>query len=226
MNPNNILPGDPAYKYAADGTNSASRNYASTESSKGADLTLMVRPLPGLQLRFTVARAKVAGTPDLANFRAYYQSAVSRGNESPALLNEAKNLLDTLDLPNRPTGARAAEWSASWIVDYAFSRNSWAPLKGVRMGANGSWRDDYLFGINNGQELAGGGTHLVSAYVMRDQKIFGHRVRVRAGVKNLTDLENGDIRKTSFTTLSSGANVYRYSYVMPPQYDLSVTMDF
>ncbi|HRE06407.1 MAG TPA: TonB-dependent receptor plug domain-containing protein [Opitutaceae bacterium] len=226
MNPNNILPGDPAYKYAADGTNSASRNYASTESSKGADLTLMVRPLPGLQLRFTVARAKVAGTPDLANFRAYYQSAVSRGNESPALLNEAKNLLDTLDLPNRPTGARAAEWSASWIVDYAFSRNSWAPLKGVRMGANGSWRDDYLFGINNGQELVGGGTHLVSAYVMRDQKIFGHRVRVRAGVKNLTDLENGDIRKTSFTTLSSGANVYRYSYVMPPQYDLSVTMDF
>jgi hypothetical protein len=51
-------------------------------------------------------------------------------------------------------------------------------------------------------------------------------VRLRAGVRNLVDLENSKIRKTSFTTLLSGPNVYRYSYVPPAQYDISATVRF
>jgi hypothetical protein len=52
-------------------------------------------------------------------------------------------------------------------------------------------------------------------------------VRVRFGVKNLIDLENtGDSRKTGFTTLASGAPVFRYTYVMPAQYDVSLTVRF
>jgi len=97
----------------------------------------------------------------------------------------------------------------------------------VRLGVNGSWRDSYLLGISNGRELVGGTTHGVSAYVMRDQKIWGQQVRVRAGVKNLIDLENtGKERKTGFTTMASGAAVYRYTYVMPPQFDLTLTVRF
>ena len=142
------------------------------------------------------------------------------------MLADAKLLLDSLDIATKPAGARAAPWSASWIADYAFNRSTWAPLRGVRLGVNGSWRDDYLLGIASGQELIGGSTHLVGAYVMRDQKIWGQQVRIRAGVKNLFDLENEDIRKTSFTTLASGASVYRYSYVMPAQYDLTLTVRF
>ena len=226
MNPNNVLPGDPRYKYAEEGTASAARYYKSTESSQGADLTLNVRPLKGLQFRFTLARTKVLGMPDLGSFRGYYEAAVARGNESAALLNEAKNLLNSLDVDTKPTGARAAPWSASWVVDYAFQRDTWPVLRGVRLGMNGSWRDDYLFGISNGQELAGGSTHLVNAYVMRDQKIWRQMVRLRAGVRNLVDLENSKIRKTSFTTLLSGPNVYRYSYVPPAQYDISATVRF
>lgn len=226
MNPNDVLPGDPRYKYAEEGTGSASRYYRSTESSRGADVTLNVRPLKGLQLRFTLARTKVEGLPDLDSFRGYYEAAVARGNELPALLNEAKTLLDSLDIDQKPTGARASPWSASWVVDYAFARDTWKPLRGVRFGVNGSWRDDYLFGINNGQELGGGSTHLVHGYVMRDQKIWNQQVRARLGFKNITDLENGDLRKTSFTTMSDGRNVYRYSYVMPLEVDLSLTVRF
>jgi hypothetical protein len=112
-------------------------------------------------------------------------------------------------------------------VDYAFQREAWAPLKGVRLGVNGSWRDSYLFGIVQGRQLVGGTTHGVSVYVMRDQKIWKQNVRIRAGVKNLVDLENtGDIRKTGFTTMSDGRAVYRYTYVMPPQYDLTLTVRF
>ena len=96
----------------------------------------------------------------------------------------------------------------------------------MRVGVNGSWRDSYLFGIANKQQMIGGTTHLVNAYVMRDQKIWGQQVRVRLGVKGLTDLENNKIRKTGFTTMANGANVYRYSYVIPAQYDLSVTAKF
>ncbi len=96
----------------------------------------------------------------------------------------------------------------------------------MRLGINGSWRDDYLFGLPNGQEMIGGSSHLVHAYVMRDQKLWGQQVRLRVGVKNLTDFENSYVRKTQFTTMSTGENVYRYSYVMPPQYDLSLTVKF
>jgi len=99
-------------------------------------------------------------------------------------------------------------------------------LRGVRVGLNGSWRDDYLFGIPNGQEMVGGSTHLVHGYVMRDQKVWNQQVRVRLGFRNLTDLENGKLRKTSFTTMNDGRNVYRFSYVVPLQTELNVTVRF
>ena len=226
MNPNNILPGDPRYKYGEEGTASGARYYKSTENSQGADLTLNLRPMKGLQMRFTLARTKVIGQPDLSSFRGYYEAAVARGDEPPALLNEAKNLLDSLDIDTKPTGARAALWSASWVLDYTFQRDTWKPLRALRVGLNGSWRDDYLFGINNGQELGGGATHLVNGYVMRDQKIWNQVVRIRAGVRNLVDLENSKIRKIGFTTMANGANVYRYSYVVPVQYDLNLSVKF
>jgi outer membrane receptor protein involved in Fe transport len=226
MNPNDVLPGNPRYKYSAPGTASGARNYPSTENSTGADLTVMIRPTKGLQLRFTLARTQVQGEPDLSSFRAYYDAAVKRGNEAAGVLSTARLLLDSLDIKSKPAGARASPWSASWIVDYTFARGTWQLLRGVRMGINGSWRDDYLLGLPNGQEMIGGSSHLVHAYIMRDQKIWGQNVRIRAGVKNLTDLENGDVRKTSFTTLATGPNIYRYSYVMPPQYDLSLTVRF
>jgi outer membrane receptor protein involved in Fe transport len=226
MNPNNVLPGDPNYKYAEEGTASASRYYRSTEYSKGADATLRLDPYPGLQLRFTVARTRVLGTPDLGRFRAYYDAAVARGNESAALLNEARNLLDTLDNDTKPTGPRASPWSASWVAQYRFPRETWKPLQGVTAGVNGSWRDDYLFGINNGQELGGGSTHLVNLNLSRTQRIWKQTVTVRFEIRNLVDLENGDLRKTSFTTLTTGENVYRYSYVVEPQYSLSLRTRF
>jgi hypothetical protein len=91
---------------------------------------------------------------------------------------------------------------------------------------NGIWRDDYFFGQSNGQQLIGGSTHLVSAYLSRTQKIWGQDFIIRADIRNLTDLENGNIRKTGFARMASGANVYTYSYVMPTQYDLSVTVKF
>ena len=226
MNPNDVLPGNPAYRYSAPGTASAARNYQATENSRGADLTLMFRPTKELQLRFTLAHTKVIGIPDLAAFRGYYNAAVARGNESPAVLATAKQLLDSLDLPGRRAGPQASPWSGSWVIDYAFAREGAAVLRGLRVGANGSWRDDYLIGSPGGQLMIGGQRHPVNAYVMRDQKIWGQLVRVRLGVKNLVDLENRFIRKTGFTTMASGANVYTYSYVMPPQYDVTASVKF
>ena len=226
MNPNNVLPGDPNYKFREPGTASASRNFTAVEQSKGFDLTLMARPVKGMQLRLTVGHAKVASQPNLTSFRGYYEAASKRPDESPTLLLDAKNLLDTLDNSAGATGARAAPWSASWVVDYAFAKDAPDVLRGVRLGVNGIWRDDYLFGVPNRQKMIGGSSHLVHAYVMRDQKIWGQQTRIRVGVRNLVDLENNAVRKTSFTTLASGANVYRFSYVMPPQYSAEVTVKF
>ena len=226
MNPNDILPGDPRYKYAEEGTASASRYYRSTENSRGIESTLMLTPTRGLNVRFTLARTKVLGQPDLSSFRAYYEAAVARGNEPAALLNEAKNLLDTLDIDTKPSGPRASPWSASWALQYRFANDTWKPLRGASLGVNGSWRDDYLLGINNGQELVGGSTHLWHAYLTRTQRIWRQNVTIRAEVRNINDFENGDIRKTGFTTLTTGENVYRYSYVVPTEYNVSVRVRF
>ena len=65
----------------------------------------------------------------------------------------------------------------------------------VRSGVNVSWRDNYLFGFPNKQEMIGGTNHLLSAYAMRGQKIWGQHGRIRAGVKNLLDLEHSRVRK-------------------------------
>ena len=226
MNPNNITADDPRYVTSWRDVNQF-RSILSTETSKGFDLTLLTRPVKGLQARFTVGRAEVITRPDFSSFRAYYEAAVKRGDEAPALIADAKEVLDSSDFATKPSGARAAPWSASWILDYAFARDAWAPLRGVRLGVNGSWRDSYLLGISNGRELVGGTTHGVNAYVMRDQRIWNQQLRLRLGVRNLIDLENtGDIRKTGFTTLASGAVTYRYTYVMPPRWDLTATVRF
>jgi len=226
MNPNNVLPGDPGYKYREPGTASASRNYTANEHSKGFDVTFMVRPTKALQLRFTLGKADVESTPDLQAFRGYYDAALTRPDEDPTMMARAKYLLDTLDLVAGATGARAAPWSGSWIVDYAFNSDSGNLMKGVRVGINGVWRDDYLFAQRNGVDIIGGGSHMLNAYVMRDQKIFGRRVRIRAGVKNLVDLMNSEHRSLGFTTMANGTDILTYVYVMPPQYSLEANVRF
>jgi hypothetical protein len=45
-------------------------------------------------------------------------------------------------------------------------------------------------------------------------------------VKNLVDLENSDTRRVGTTTLANGTVLYRLSYVMPPQWDLTATVKF
>lgn len=225
FNPNGLPESDPAYFHPWNDVNQY-RSVVSTETSKGFDLTFLFRPLKGLQTRFTVGKADVVTRPDFSTFRALYNAAVARGNESPALLAEARDVLDQSDLEDKPTGARAAPWSASWIVDYGFARDAWQPLRGVRLGANGNWRDNYLLAIIGGRSIIGGQQHLVNAYAMRDQKIFGRQVRLRLGVKNIVDLENGATRRVGTTTMSDGSVRYRLSYVMPPQWDLTATVKF
>ena len=226
MNPNSITANDPRYVRSWNDVNQF-RSILSTETSKGFDLTVLVRPTKGLQARFTLAKTDVITRPDFSAFRAYYEAAVKRGDEAPSLIADAKEVLDSSDFATKPAGARAAPWSASWILDYAFSREASPWLRGVRLGVNGTWRDSYLFGISNGRELIGGTNHGVNAYVMRDQRVWGQQLRLRLGVRNLIDLENtGDSRKTGFTTLASGAAVYRYTYVLPARYDLTATVRF
>jgi hypothetical protein len=225
MNPNNIPASDPRYIQAWDDVNQY-RDVVSTETSKGFDVTLLVRPVKGLQTRFTLAKSDVVTRPDFSSFRAYYNAALQRGDESPAIMAEAKDVLDSSDVEDKPTGARAAPWSASWIIDYSFARDTWKPLRGFRVGVNGNWRDNYLLAINNGVLMFGGQQHLVNAYLMREQKIWGQQVRLRLGVRNLVDLENSKTRRTGTTTLANGTSIYRLSYVMPPQYDLTATVKF
>jgi outer membrane receptor protein involved in Fe transport len=225
FNPNNLTPGSPGYFRPWDDVNQY-RSILSTETSKGFDLTLLFRPTKGLQTRFTLARSAVITRPDFSLFRTLLDAAIRRGDESPALIAEAQDVLNSSDFDTKPTGARASPWSASWVFDYAFPREAWAPLRGVRAGVNGSWRDNYLLAIVSGAEFYGGTSHLVNAYLLRDQKIWNQQVRFRFGVRNLVDLENSQTRRTGTTTLANGTTLYRLVYVMPPQWDFAATVRF
>ncbi len=165
-------------------------------------------------------------TPDSVSFRGCYDAAGACSNESPALLATAKLLLDSLEISVRSAGARASPWSGSWVIDYSFPRESTPVLRGVRVGVNGSWRDNYLLGTRGGPSLLGGTHQPVNAYLLRDQKISGRQIRLRAGIKTRRDLDNRTIRKTGFTSLANGANIDPDAYVMPAQFDLSVTVKF
>ena len=225
INPNNLKEGDPGYFVPWQDVNQY-RDVISTETSKGFDLTLMLRPTRGLQVRVTVGKTDVVTRPDFSSFRAYYEAAVARGDESPALLTEAKNVLESSDFEEKPTGARAAPWSIGWIVDYAFPREAWSWLRGVRAGVNGTWRDNYLLAIYDNVPWRGGQQHPVNAYVMRDQKVWGQQVRVRLGARNIIDLENKNRRASGTVSFADGSRGLRYSYIMPLQWDLTMSVRF
>jgi len=165
------------------------RNFTAVEQSKGFDLTLMMRPVKALQLRLTLGHAKVASQPDLSSFRAYYEAAQKRRTRAQRCSWTRRTCLIpsiTRPVPRAPAPRLGP---AGWVVDYSFAKDSVPALRGVRMGVNGIWRDDYLFGVPNRQEMIGGSSHLVNVYVMRDQRIWGQQTRVRLGVRNLVDLE-------------------------------------
>ena len=147
-------------------------------------------------------------TPDSVSFRGCSAAAVARGNESPALLATAKLLLDSLEISGRSAGTQASPWSGSWVIDHSFPRESTPALRGVRVGVNGSGRDHYLLGTRGGQSLLGGTHHPVNAYLLRDQKIWGRQIRLRAGMKPRRDLDNRTIRQSGFTSLTNGAKIY------------------
>ena len=54
----------------------------------------------------------------------------------------------------------------------------------------------------------------------------GGLTRLRLGFRNIGDIDNGKMRKTSYTTLLNGQNVYRYSYEVPMQVEANVTVRF
>ncbi len=224
FNPNGLSSSDPSYRTFQSSPVNVVR---STESSRGFDVTTHFRPLTGLQIRLTLAKVGLKTTPDFGTFRALLDEAKARGDENPGLISDAQLILDSNDLAGKPIGPRGSPWSGSWVIDYSFARESLPLLRGVRLGINGVWRQDYLLGVRDSVEYRGGATHIVGAYVMRNQKIWGRDVRLRVGARNLFDLKNGDTpRRTGIVNKLDGTVDYTYSYIMPEQYDVSLTVRF
>ena len=226
FNPNGLAESDPSYLHLNDDLNMR-RDVLSSEFSKGFDGTLLLRVIPGLQVRLSVGYNDVITTPDFSRFRSLLEEAKARGNEPPDLIADAEAILRANDFDGKPSSFRSAPWTGSWAFDYAFPRDAWMPLKGVRLGVNGAYVDDYFFGVDDaGKEYYGGATHTVGAYVMRNQKIFGQDVRVRLGVRNLHDFENGNTREDGFRVLSDGSVVPDLRYIFDPRWDVTVTVRF
>lgn len=228
FNPNTLRPGDPGYFVPAPGANSEFRTVPSTERAEGFETTLQFQRIYGVQARLTFSHNKLSVSRDFSTFRAFFDAAVARGDESPALVADAQSILDANDGVLAVIGhQRSSENAVNWAFDYQFPRETW--FRGTRVAVYGNWRGDYNLALFDDVTYRGGATHPVGAYAIHQRKIFGRNTTFRLGVKNIVDLENNDDLRVTDIIAVDAAGVptnKQYRYITPLAVDFGVTVSF
>ena len=239
INPNNVLPSDPAYLAVPVGIRQEHRTTTSTERSRGVETTLQLRRVAGFQARVTFSYNKITSDREFDRFKELYNVAAARtaaalapgGDpamaEDATLLGRMKTILDQNLGVLHVTGLRSRPYNANWLVDYEFQRES--RLRGTRIGLGGQWGSSYAIDEVGGTVFHDDAAHPISAYIIHRRDLFGYRTTFRGGVTNLYDLGNGNSewRHTGVArVLNDGTPVYDYRYTALPQWTLTMTVDF
>jgi hypothetical protein len=143
---------------------------------------------------------------------------------TPLLTNAATILRNNESIPVI-TGSSSVPNTFTFSVDYEFPRST--RLKGTRVGATGTWNDDYNIANSGGTVYVNGAQCPVSAYVIHERKLFGRDVYFRLGARNLIDLENGKYRKSGINFIAPAGNPnYAYQFITPLSEELNATVRF
>ena len=239
VNPNNVLPSDPAYFHVPIGVRSEQRRTTASERSRGVEATLQLQRFMGIQARLTFSYNEMLANRDFSRFQALYQAAVQRTNSArapggnPALAEDPVNLADMKSILDANldvltvTGLRSRPYNANWVIDYEFGRAS--RLKGTRVSVNGQWGSSYALANLGGMIYKDDASHPVGLYVIHRRKLFDYFTTFRLGATNLVDLELGNTlwRHTGVARVQvDGKPVYQYRYTNPASWNFTTTVDF
>ena len=239
VNPNNLLPSDPAYFHVPIGIRQEQRTTTASERSRGVETTLQLQRFNGVQARLTFSRNEILANRDFSLFKIQYEAATQRthaalapgGNpalaENATFLASMKSILEANLGVLTVTGLRSRPSNVNWVLDYEFARNS--RLRGTRVSLNGQWGSAYSLANLGGVIFEDDATHPVGMYILHRRKLWNYATTVRLGVTNLVDLETGNSRwrHTGVVRVQTdGTPIYQYRYTNPSTWNLTTTVDF
>src|SRR5581483_1150159 len=235
FNPIGLASNDPNRFEAATGFNGETTTAPQSSRSTGYEVTLQNQRLYGFQTRVTFGHNHKTSQKDMSLFRKLYDEAAARvaalkpGDPNLAtltpLLTSAATILKNNESVSILTGTQSVPNTFSFSVDYEFPRTTF--LRGTRIGATGTWNDNYNIANSGGTVYVSGAQFPLNVYAIHERKIFEHDVYFRLGVRNLVDLENDRLRRTgvNFIDPAGGVN-YAYQFVTPLSIEFNASVRF
>ena len=217
VNPNGLDPLSPNY------INVLGRRDERIQYSKGVESTLVFFPGHGFNVRVSGAHKQVTQDKSMGRFKQLLEEAIARGDENPAYINAARNIIAQFGTDGREVAARyAAPFSFNFAVDYRFSRAS--KLKGLSMGLNGTYASEYILNYIDNAPIEGGKQFAMHASAGYRAKLFDRPVTLRLNVRNA--FFQTHYQTTGVVKLINGSLRNIHSYGTPRTYLLTATYDF
>ncbi|MDO8539416.1 MAG: hypothetical protein Q7S40_03180 [Opitutaceae bacterium] len=217
FNPNNLNPGNPGYVEIFSPTRDKRKQF-----SEGYETTLTFFPGEGWNVRVSAAVQEVFQDEAMTKFKQHLEDAIARGNENPGLIAEAQAIVAFNGRDGEKiTGSHGTPFSFSYAVNYRFNNSS--RLKGLSLGLNGKYSDDYVFLYFNNQPVHGGARFTMNGFAGYRTKLFGRNANIRLNITNLLE-EDGYITTGKVNVGGTLRNVH--SYPTPRSFMLTTTLDF
>ncbi|MFO1447317.1 MAG: TonB-dependent receptor [Opitutaceae bacterium] len=201
LNPNNLNPGAPGYVFV-DVAREKRKQF-----SEGVESTFLFYPGDGWNIKVSAAYKKVTQDESMPRLRQYVAAATARGGEDPTLLSEAQTIIRLSGLDGQEiVGRHGARFSFSYAVKYAFNRKT--ALKGLSLGVNGQYNDDFIFNYLVPDGSRGGKLLTVNGFLGYQTRVFKRPTVFRLNIENLVESEYITRTTYLFNGALQGNNVY------------------
>ena len=122
----------------------------------------------------------------MARFKQLLEEAKARGNENPAHIAAAQNIVDMEGNRGQEIPGRfATPFTFNYAVNYRFGRAS--QFKDLSLGVNGSYNDDYLFAYLNSVPFEGGKELTLNGTASYRVKFRDRPITLQLNVRNLIE---------------------------------------
>ena len=216
FNPNDLSTLDPKYVFV--NGRAEQRNVF----SKGYELTTTFQPAEGLRLRVAASYKTVTQNEGMPTYQRLLAEAKARGNENPAHLAAAENILTTeMGRGNKLTGPSAAPITFNYAISYNFARGSrW---QGLGIGINGNYNHDYLFNYISEVPYEGGRRFSLHGMASYRTRWMNRNLTFRLNVSNIV---GSDYLTVGVVSAAGGVIRRVHNYGDPLSFLASTTLDF
>ena len=216
FNPNTLSPLDPSYLQIT------GRREQRKQFSRGVESTLIFYPGRGWNLRVAGAWKEVEQDDSMPRFKGLLADAIARGNENPAYVSAAQDIVALHGADGREIAARyAAPFSFNFAVNYRFPRESrW---KNFGAGLNGNFTSGYILNYIDGQGIRGGKLFTLHGTASYRAELWRRSVVFRLNLRNLIETEYVTM---GVVKLLNGSLRNLHAYGDPRAVTLTATVDF